>query len=79
MALYAKLSAPGMQRAEALRYTETLRRPFRCIAETSEPDYRRRYEVVPGRTTKLENTHPIEFRELLLWLSEISDSDVPMV
>lgn len=35
-ALYAKLSAPGTQRAGALRYTEGLRAPSRCITEPSE-------------------------------------------
>jgi len=35
-ALYAKLSAPGTQRAGPLRYTDGLRAPSRCITEPSE-------------------------------------------
>jgi putative transposase len=35
-ALYAKLSAPGTQRAGVLRYTEGLRAPSRWITEPSE-------------------------------------------
>jgi putative transposase len=34
-ALYAKLSATGTQRAGALRYTEGLRTPSRCVTEPS--------------------------------------------